>query len=119
MATKTTKTTTTRTPATTKKATPARARTTSTTTSTKKSATPATSARTRPKSTTTSVTEKARKTAKKVTKRVGDVLGIGRARVPDDVPRATTDRGGKRRKSKAGTDRRRTLTSGRPIGVKM
>ena len=41
-------------------------------------------------------TAKAEKTeTKSVKKHVGDVLGISRARVPKDVPRATTDRGGR------------------------
>ena len=34
-------------------------------------------------------------TTKRAKKHVGDVLGISRARVPDEVPRATTDRGGR------------------------
>ena len=40
-------------------------------------------------------TAKTAKTAKSVKKHVGDVLGISRARVPKDVPRATRDRGGR------------------------
>jgi hypothetical protein len=112
MPTKTRKTATTR--PTPKAATPAGARSTSTT-----SRTPATSARTRAKSATGSVTAKARKAVSTVTKRVGDVLGIGRARVPDDVPRATSDRGGARRKTTAATDRRKAKTTGRPMRVKM
>ncbi len=41
-------------------------------------------------------TAKTAKTAtKSVKKHVGDVLGISRARVPKDVPRATQDRGGR------------------------
>ena len=48
---------------------------------------------------TTRTPRKTAKTVKTATKRVkkpvGDVLGISRARVPKDVPRATTDRGGR------------------------
>ncbi|HVL70235.1 MAG TPA: hypothetical protein VM364_23450 [Vicinamibacterales bacterium] len=38
---------------------------------------------------------KAKTAAARAKKHVGDVLGISRARVPKEVPRATSDRGGR------------------------
>lgn len=44
------------------------------------------------------LTAKAKATTSRTKKHVGDVLGIGRARVADDAPRASTKRGGRRPK---------------------
>ncbi len=48
----------------------------------------------------------AKTTTKQVKKHVGDVIGVGRARVPKDVPRATTDRGGRPKGIEIGTTTR-------------
>ena len=53
--------------------------------------------------------------AKKSSKKhVGDVLGISRARVPADVPRATKDRGGNPKGIEVA--RPRTLRRSRTVG---
>lgn len=57
--------------------------------------------------------DSARKSSKK---HVGDVLGISRARVPPDVPRATADRGGNPKGVEIGRARRRTQRLARTVG---
>jgi hypothetical protein len=60
-------------------------------------------------------TSKAKTTASRPKKHVGDVLGISRARIPADVPRATPKRGGRPkgielpRAGRAGTTRARVV----------
>ena len=48
-------------------------------------------------------------------KHVGDVLGISRARVPADVPRATKDRGGNPKGIEV-AGKRRTVRRSRTVG---
>lgn len=52
----------------------------------------------------------------KVTKHVGDVIGISRARVPADVPRATKDRGGNPKGVELGGARRAKASRAGVVG---
>ncbi|MDP3720306.1 MAG: hypothetical protein Q8T13_21290 [Acidobacteriota bacterium] len=62
-------------------------------------------------------TAKSAKTATKSAKKhVGDVIGISRARVPKDVPRATTDRGGRPKGIEIGTTTRPTAKRAGVVG---
>lgn len=66
---------------------------------------------------TAGTTGKSAKTAtKSVKKHVGDVIGVGRARVPKDVPRATTDRGGRPKGIEIGTSTRPTAKRAGVVG---
>ena len=56
----------------------------------------------------TTTTAKKKKPASKPRKRVGDVLGISGARVPEGTPRATADRGGNPKGIELPGGRRRT-----------
>ena len=66
--------------------------------------------------TTRAVAKTAKTAAKSVKKHVGDVIGIGRARVPKDVPRATKDRGGRPKGIEVSKTTRRTLKRAGVVG---
>ena len=74
----------------------------------------------RSRSTATGAAATARKkvedAASSVKKHVGDVLGISRARVPKDVPRATKDRGGRPKGVELGGTRRTGLKRAGVVG---
>lgn len=58
----------------------------------------------------------AKTTASRPKKHVGDVLGISRAKVPADVPRATTKRGGRPKGIELPAASRRGMKRARVVG---